>query len=57
MTGHSYFGNIDPAFSQEFSVWPNFEQPEFLKNLFPEYMGIPIPVPIKRQEIFPVNFS
>ena len=21
---------------------PNFEQPKFLKNLFPDYMGIPI---------------
>ena len=28
-----------------------------MKNLFPEYTGIPIPVPTKLQEIFPVKFS
>ena len=57
MTGHSYFGNIDPAFSQEFSVQPNFKQPDSSKKLFPEYMGIPILVPIELEEIFPENFS
>ena len=35
----------------------NFEQLNFMKNLFPEYTGIPIPVPTKLQEIFLANFS
>ena len=30
---------------------PNFERPEFLENLFPDYTGIPIPLPTKFQEI------
>ena len=28
-----------------------------MKDLFPGYMGIPIPVPTKLQEIFPVKLS
>ena len=55
-SGHGYFSNIDPSFSQEFSVQPNFEQLEFLNNLFPEYMGIPIPVPIKITGNVPSKF-
>ena len=47
MTGHGYFGNIDPAFSWEFSVQPNFKWLNSMANLFPEYTGIPILVPIK----------
>ena len=35
----------------------NFEQLHYMKNIFPEYTGILIPVPIKLQEIFLVNFS
>ena len=30
----------------------NFEQLHYMENLFPEYTGILIPVPIKLQEIF-----
>ena len=36
---------------------PNFEWPNFTKYLFPEYMGIPIPVPIKYRKFSTVNFS
>ena len=55
-TGHSYFGNIDPAFSQEFSVQLNFEQLEVLKNLFPEYMVIPNFLQLKFMEnLIPIS--
>ena len=57
MTGHGYLGNIDPAFPPEFSVRPNFEQPEILKNLFPDYTGIPIPLPTNSRKSRGKNFS
>ena len=57
MTGHGYLGNIDPAFPPEFSVRPNFERPEILKNLFPDYTGIPIPLPTNSRKSRGKNFS
>ena len=35
----------------------NFEQPDFIKKIFPGYIGIPIPVPIKITGNFPSKFS
>ena len=55
MTGHGYLGNIDPAFPGN-SVRPNFEQPKFSKNLFPDYMGIPIPLPTNSRKSRSKNF-
>ena len=35
----------------------DFEKPDFMKNLFPGYTGIPILAPIKITGNFPHNFS
>ena len=45
MTGHSYLGNIDPAFPGNSLCNRISSTPIFRKNLFPDYMGIPIPLP------------
>ena len=45
MTGHGYLGNIDPAFPRNSLCNRILSNPNFQKNLFPDYMGIPIPLP------------
>ena len=57
MTGHGYVGNIDPAFPGKSlcdRIWSDLN---FRKILFPDYTGIPIPLPTNARKSRSKKFS